>query len=275
MRDLQGKMLDKIGNTKFRRKPNDPTELARYRLGKKRFERLFADLRVLEAIASKFMTDVERSMLRPVAREVNPDLFHDGDYVRVFFRGFLKKTFQVSGQGKTENGEETVILFLDGRADEVGKIVKLASIIPDLKYVSHNKYTSRMQPTPTIELPVKGFWTIKIVDDQNDDSSDEDSEDLDEDEDESSDSESDSESESEDDCEDMSESDEESDKESDYESPAATKKRAIREDDSPQSGTVPSDERGKDKMDTDQGMGGSPVMIHHFDTTGQTPRHDE
>ena len=58
-------------------------------------------------------------------------------------------------------------------------------------------------------------------------------------------------------------------------SPAATKKRAIREDDSPQSGTVPSGERGKDKMDTDQGMGGSPVMIHHFDTTGQTPRHDE
>jgi hypothetical protein len=227
MSALKVKMLAKIDNTKFRRPPKkNPTMLARYRLGKKRFERLFADLRVLEAIASKFMTDIERSMLRPVAQEAVPDRFHDGDYVRVFFRGILKKTFQVSGQGKTEEGHETVILFLEGGPEELDEIIQLVEVIPGLKYVRHNKCTSRMQPTPTIELPVEGFWTIKIVDEQNDDSSDEDSEDLDEDEDESSDSESDSESESQDDFEDMSESDEESDEDSDYGSPAATKKPA-------------------------------------------------
>ena len=226
MSALKIKMLAKINNTKFRKKPKDETKLALYRLGKKRFERLFADLRVLEAIASKFMTDIERSMLRPVAQEAAPDRFHDGDYVRVFFRGILEHTFQVSGQGKTNEGVETVILFLDAHPDEVGKIEKLVKIIPGLKLVRQNKGTSRMQPTPTIELPVKGFWTIKRVEDQNDDSSDEDAEDLDEDEDESSGSNSDIEPETEDDCDNMSESEEESDMESDYESPAATKKPA-------------------------------------------------
>ena len=226
MSALKIKMLAKINNTKFRKKPKNATKLALYRLGKKRFDRLFADLRVLEAIASKFITDIERLMLRPVSQEAVPDRFHDGDYVRVFFRGILEHTFQVSGQGKTNEGVETVILFLDGHPDEVGKIEKLVKIIPGLKLVRQNKGTSRIQPTPTIELPVKGFWTIKRVEDQNDNSSDEDAEDLDENEDESSGSNSDIEPETEDDCEEMSESEEESDGGSDYESPAATKKPA-------------------------------------------------
>jgi hypothetical protein len=226
MSALKVKMLAKINNTKFRRTPKDPTKLAQYRLGKKRFDRLFADLRVLEAIASKFMTDVERSMLRPVAQEAKPDRFRDGDYVQVFFRGILKKTFEVSGQGKTEKGDETIILFLEGGPDEFGKILKLVATIEGVKYVRRNKCTSRMEPTPTIEFPVKGYWTIKTVEDQNDDLSDVNSEDLDEEDDESSDSKSESESETQDECDDMSESEEESDKESDYGSPAATSRPA-------------------------------------------------
>lgn len=226
MSALKVKMLAKITTTTFRRKPKNETKLALYRLGKKRFDRLFADLRVLEAIASKFMTDIERSMLMPVAKEAAPDRFHDGDYVRVNFRGILQHTFQVAGQGKTKQGHETVILFLDGHFDDVAKILNLAEKIPGSKVVKLNRSTSRMNPTPTFELPVKGFWTIKIVEDQNDDSSDVDSENLDEEDDESSDDTSDIEPETEDDCDSMSESEEEADGDSEYESPAAAKKPA-------------------------------------------------
>jgi len=226
MSALKVRMLAKINTTTFRKKPKHGTKLALYRLGKKRFERLFADLRVLEAIASKFMTDIERSMLRPVANEAKPVRFHDGDNVRVNFRGILQHTFQVAGQGKTKQGQETVILFLDGNLDVVAKISNLAEKIPGLKVKKMNRSTSRIQPTPTIELPVKGFWTIKIVEDQNDDSSDVDSENLDEEDDESSDDTSDIEPETEDDCDSMSESEEEADGGSHYESPAATKKPA-------------------------------------------------
>ena len=227
---LRKKMLDRIENTTLRKMPKDPTQRMQFKLGKNRFERLFADLLVLEAIASKFMTDIERSMLRPVAQEAATDRFHDGDYVEVFFEGISKHTFQVSGQGKTNEGVKTVILFLDADPDEVDEIEKLVKKYPCLELVRENDGTSRMQPTPTIELPVEGFWTIKIVEDQNDDSSDKDNKDPDEYEDESSGSNSDIDPQTEDDCDDMSqseeESEEESDRESDYESPAATKKPA-------------------------------------------------
>jgi hypothetical protein len=76
---------------------------------------------------------------------------------------------EVAGQGKTEKGDETIILFLEGGPGEYGKILKLVATIEGVKYVRRNKCTSRVQPTPTIEFPVKGYWTIKTLDDQNDD----------------------------------------------------------------------------------------------------------
>ena len=58
-------------------------------------------------------------------------------------------------------------------------------------------------------------------------------------------------------------------------SPAATNKRKVGEDESPRPGKAPSVEREKDDMDTDQGMGGSPVVIQHLDSTDKTPRNDD
>ena len=58
-------------------------------------------------------------------------------------------------------------------------------------------------------------------------------------------------------------------------SPAVTKKRTVREDDSPQQGKVPFVEREKDEMYTDQGMEVSPVVVQHIDATDKTPRHDD
>ncbi len=58
-------------------------------------------------------------------------------------------------------------------------------------------------------------------------------------------------------------------------SPVVTKKRTVREDDSSPPGKVPSGDKGRDTMETDQGLGGSPVMIQHLETTYQAPRHDD